>query len=115
MERIRLNELRAAFQTGGLRTVGVTGWGGLFFVTVQRRDGGWLVLETMRGRQGRGFRDPGTAIALLHAMGVRKIVVDVSGWEPARARQEGRRRPDVSARQRRVHKVAAALAEVVEG
>jgi hypothetical protein len=81
---------------------------------VQTRGGEWIVLATTRakkgmGRQGRAFRDPGPAILLLHEMGVRKIVVDVSAWDPARAGEEARSRPDVAARQRRVHGAAAAL------
>ena len=112
MDIINLGELRTAFQTGGLRAVGVSASGGLFFVTAQPRSGGWMVLATTRGKQARGFRDPGKAILLLHEIGVRKIAVDVSGWEPGRAAEEGRRRPDVSARQRRVHGAAAQVARV---
>lgn len=113
MDVISLGGLRTALQTGGLRAVGVTASGGLFFVTAQPRSGGWLVLATTRGKQARGFRDPGKAILLLHEIGVTKIAVDVSGWEPGRAAAEGRRRPDVSARQRRVHGVAKLVAGLV--
>ena len=94
----------------GLRVVGVTAAGGLFFVTAQPRSGAWIVLATTRGKQARGFRNPAKAILLLHEMGVQKIAVDVSGWEPARAAEEGWRRPDVAARQRRVHGVAKQVA-----
>jgi len=106
MDTINLGELRTAFHTGGLRAVGVSASGGLFFVTAQPRSGGWVVLATTKGKQARGFRDPGKAIFLLHEIGVQKIVVDVSGWDLGRAAEEGRRRPDVSQRQRRVHGVA---------
>ena len=110
MDTINLAELRTAFQTGGFKRVGVTASGGLFFVTAQPRSGGWLVLATTRGKQARGFRDPGKAILLLHEIGCQKIAVDVSGWEPGRAAIEARRRPDVAARQRRVHGVAKRVA-----
>jgi hypothetical protein len=110
MDVISLGELRASFRTGGLRTAGGPAGGGLFFVTVQPRSGEWMVLVTTRGKQPRGFRDPGKAILLLHEIGVRKIVVDISAWEPGRAAEEGWRRPDVSVRQRRVYGVAAQLA-----
>lgn len=106
MDMISLAELRTALSTGGLRAVGVTASGGLFFVTAQPRSGGWLVLATTRGKQARGFRDPGKAIFLLHSIGAQKIAVDVSGWDSVRAATEGRRRPDISARQRRMHKLA---------
>lgn len=110
MDMITLGELRAAFQAGGLRSVGVAAAGGLFFVTVQPRSGGWMVLATNKKKQGRGFRDLGRAVLLLHEIGVQKIAVDVSGWEPGRAAEEGWRRPDVAARQRRLHGVARLVA-----
>ncbi len=114
MDRINLDQLRTAFLTGGLRTGGVAASGGLVFVTAQFRGSGeWVALATTRGKQGRGFKDPGKAILLLHEIGVKKIAVDVSRWEPARAAEEGRHRPDVSARLRRVHGVAGLV--VVEG
>lgn len=69
------------------------------------------MLATTKGKQARGFRDPGKAILLLHGIGARKIVVDVSGWDVARAAAEGRRRPDVSGRQRRVHGLAARVVD----
>lgn len=105
METISLGGLKAAVLTGGMRTVGVVAAGGLFFVTVRRRSGGWLLLAATRSGQARVFRDPGRAILLLHGLGVRRIVVDVARWEPWRAGAEGARRPDVAARLRRAHGV----------
>jgi hypothetical protein len=113
MERITLGGLREAIQSGAFRTVGVAAAGGLFFVTVlPRRGGGWVVLEVTRGKQARAFRDPGKAIALLHGLGARKILVDVSLWDPARAGEHGWQRPDVAARQRRAHGAAALVAKL---
>jgi len=111
LDIINLDQLRIAFQTGGLRAIGLAASGGLFFVTAQvRNSGGWVVLATTRGKQARGFRDPAKAILLLHEIGVQKIAVDVSGWVPGRAAEERKRRPDVSVRQRKVHGVAKLVA-----
>jgi len=108
MDNINLDQLRTAFLTGGVRTVGLAASGGLFLITAQLRDSGeWVVLKTTRGKQGRVFKDPGKAILLLHEIGVKKIAVDVSRWEPERAVAAGWRRPDVAGRQRRAHEAAA--------
>jgi hypothetical protein len=107
MSTMTLDQFRSAFQTGGLRSVGVTASGGLFFVTAVPRSGSRVTLATTRGKQERAFRDPGKAIAVLHAMGVRKVEVDTSEWSPEQAAFEGRRRPDTAARQRRAHQAAA--------
>ncbi len=102
-----LDQFRSAFQSGGLHSVGVTASGGLFYVTAQPRTGDRITLATTRGKQMRGFRDAGKAIAVLHAMGARKVDVDISDWSPEQAAQEGRRRPDTAERQRRAHEAAA--------
>jgi hypothetical protein len=104
---LNLAEFRGALQSGGLRSVGVTASGGLFFVTAQPRSGGRIVLATTRGKQRRGFRDAGKAIAVLHDMGVRKVEVDTSEWLPEQAALSGPRRPDTALRQRRAHKAIA--------
>jgi len=103
---LTLDQFRSAFQSGGLRSVGVTASGGLFFVTAQQRTGDRVSLATTRGKQIRRFRDAGKAIAVLHAMGARKVEVDISDWTPGQAAEEGRRRPDTAERQRRAHAAA---------
>jgi hypothetical protein len=102
-----LDQFRSVFQAGGLRSVGVTAKGGLFFVTAEPRSGDPVTLATTRGKAARGFRDPGKAISILHDLGARKFEVDMSDWSPELAAQEGRRRPDTAERQRRAHEAAA--------
>jgi hypothetical protein len=102
-----LDQFRSAFQTGGLRSVGVIALGGLFFVTGLPRSGERVTLATTRGKQPRSFRDAGRAIAVLHEIGARRVEVDTSEWSPHQALVEGRRRPDTSERQRRAHEAAA--------
>jgi hypothetical protein len=106
MSIMNLDQFRSAFQTGGLRSVGVTASGGLFFVTGQPRSGELVTLATTRGKLARGFRDPGKAIAILHEIGARKVEVDTSEWSPAQAILEGRHRPDTAERQKRAHEAA---------
>lgn len=101
-----LDQFRSALRTGGLRSVGVTASGGQFFVTAQPRSGERVTLATTRGKAVRGFRDAGKAIALLHAIGARKVEVDTTEWSPEQAVLEGRRRPDTAERQRRAHAAA---------
>ena len=107
MSTMHLDRFRSALQTGGFRSVGVTASGGLFFVTAQPRNGERVTLATTRGKRARGFRDPGKAIALLHAIGARKVEVDTSEWSPEQAALEGRHRPDTAERQRRAHQAVA--------
>jgi hypothetical protein len=107
MNIMTLDQFRSAFQTGGLRSVGVRAEGGRFFVTAEPGSGERITLATTRGRTARAFRDPGKAIAILHGIGARKVEVDTSHWSPEQAAQEGRRRPDTAERQRRAHEAAA--------
>jgi hypothetical protein len=107
MNTMTLDQFRSAFAAGGLRSVGVTAEGGQFFVTAEPRTGERITLATTRGRDPRGFRDPGKAIAVLHELGARRVEVDTSAWSPEQAAQEGRRRPDTAERQRRAHEAAA--------
>lgn len=107
MHTMTLDQFRAAFRAGGLRSVGVTASGGLFFVTALPREGEQITLATMRGKRPRRFRDPGRAIAVLHEIGARKVEVDTSGWQPEQAATQTRRRPDTAERQRRAHAAAA--------
>jgi len=107
MNTMTLDQLRSTLQAGGLRSVAVKAVGGLFFVSVESRNGDHVTLATTRGRVARRFRDPGKAIAVLHALGARKVEVDTSDWSPEQAANEGRRRPDTAERQRRVHQAAA--------
>jgi hypothetical protein len=107
MQTMTLDQFRAAFQAGGLRSIGVKADGARFFVTAEPRSGETITLATTRGRTARGFRDPGKAIAVLHEIGARTIAIDTSGWSPEKAAQEARRRPDTAERQRRAHEAAA--------
>jgi hypothetical protein len=84
-----------------LRSVGIVASDGLFYVTAQPRTGDRITLATTRGRQMRGFRDAGKAIAILHAIGARKVEVDISDWSPAQESDMARRRPDAGERKRR--------------
>ena len=101
-----LDQFRTAWQSGNLDRVGVTGSGGLFFVTGQR-GGDQVTLATTRGKAVRGFRDAGKAIAVLHGMGARHIDVDTSNWAPDQVGSESKRRPDTALRQQRAHAAAA--------
>ncbi|WP_158807935.1 hypothetical protein [Beijerinckia sp. L45] len=103
---LSLDQFRAAWQSGEFNRVGVTGSGGLFFVTGQR-GGDKVTLATTRGKAVRGFRDAGKAIAVLHGMGARHIDVDKSNWTPDQVGSEGKRRPDTALRQQRAHAAAA--------
>ncbi len=106
MNIMNLDQFRTAFQTGGLRSVGVMASGGLFFVTGLPRSGERVTLATTRGKLARGFRDAGKAIAVLHDIGARKVEVDTSEWLPEQAAAAGRHRPDTAERQRRAHQAA---------
>ncbi len=94
-----LDQFRGAFRAGGLRSVGVTAAGGVFYVTAEPQSGGRITLATTRGKQPRRFRDPGKAIALLHAMGAHRVDVQ--------AAMAARTRPDTAERQRRAHEAAS--------
>jgi hypothetical protein len=104
---LNLDQFRAAFRSGGLRSVSVQAAGGEFFITAEPRTGERVTLATTHGGKRRAFRDPGKAIAILHEIGARKVGVDTSAWSPAQANLLPRRRPDTAARQRRVHEAAA--------
>ncbi|MHB1700316.1 MAG: hypothetical protein ACYCSN_09265 [Acidobacteriaceae bacterium] len=104
---VNLDQFRAAFQSGGLRSVSVKGAGGEFFITAQPRSGERVTLATTHGRKARAFRDAGKAIAVLHRIGAHKVEVDTSAWSPEQARQQSRR-PDTAERQRRAHSAVAA-------
>jgi hypothetical protein len=103
---LNLSQFRTALQAGGFRSVTVTASGGQFFVVARPRAGEHVMLATTHGKNPRGFRDAGKAIAILHAIGAHKIEVDTSKWVPEQAAQEGRRRPDTAERQRRAHEAA---------
>lgn len=107
MQTMTLDQLRSTFRAGGLRSVGITADGGLFFVTAEAMSGTRVTLATTRGKTARGFRDAGKAIAVLHGIGAHMVQVDTSRWAPGLAVQEGRRRPDTAERQRRAHEAAA--------
>jgi hypothetical protein len=104
---INLDQFRAAFRSGGLRSVSVHAAGGEFFITAEPRTGEQVTLATTHGGKLRAFRDPGKAIAILHEIGAHKVGVDTSAWSPAQANLLARRRPDTAARQRRAHEAAA--------
>lgn len=107
MDTLNLDQFRGVFRAGGFRAVGVMASGGVFFVTAEPRSGGRVGLATTRGKGARGFRDAGKAIAVLHAIGARKVQVDTSEWTPGQAAAGARRRPDTAARQRRAHEASA--------
>jgi ornithine carbamoyltransferase len=104
---LNLDQFRAAFRSGGLRSVSIQAAGGEFFITAEPRTGERVTLATTHGGKLRAFRDPGKAIAILHAIGAHKVGVDTSAWSPAQANLLARRRPDTAARQRRTHEAAA--------
>ena len=104
---LNLDQFRAAFRSGGLRSVSVRAAGGEFFITAEPRTGERVTLATTHGGKLRTFRDPGKAIAILHEIGAHKVGVDTSAWSPAQANLLARRRPDTAARQRRAHEAAA--------
>lgn len=104
---LNLDQFRAAFRAGGLRSVSVQAAGGEFFITAEPRTGERVTLATTHGGKLRAFRDPGKAIAILHEIGAHKVGVDTSAWSPAQANLLARRRPDTAARQRRAHEAAA--------
>src|SRR6476620_8959142 len=106
MNTMTLEQFRSTLQAGGLRSLAVKAQGGLFFVTAESRSGDRVTLATTRGKVARAFRDPGKAIAVLHALGARKVEVDTSDWSPEQAANEGPRRPDTAERQRRRHEAA---------
>ncbi len=104
---LNLDQFRAAFRSGGLRSVSVQAEGGEFFITAEPRTGERVTLATTHGGKLRAFHDPGKAIAILHEIGAHKVRVDTSAWSPAQANLLARRRPDTAARQRRAHEAAA--------
>ena len=104
MNHLNLDQFRSAFQTGGLRSVGVTAEGSQFFVNAQPQNGDRITLATTRGKQARAFRNLAKAIAVLHEIGARKVEVDTSAWSPGEALAP--QRPDTAERQRRAHQSA---------
>jgi hypothetical protein len=104
---LNLDQFRAAFRSGGLRSVSVQATGGEFFITAEPRTGERVTLATTHGGKLRAFRDPGKAIAILHEIGAHKIGVDTSAWSPAQANLLAPHRPDTAVRQRRAHEAAA--------
>ena len=101
MGAMNLDQLRTVFQAGGLRSVGISAEGSVFFVTAQPQTGERILLATTRGKQARAFRNPAKAIALLHEIGAHKVELDTSGWLPAQEKPASR--PDTAQRQRRAH------------
>lgn len=106
VDRLTLDQFRSAWRIGGLVAVDVTASGGRFFVEGPSRNGTTVTLSTAPDKSAREFRDPGKAIAVLHAMGVRSVVVNMADWVPELADQGSGRRADRSERQRRAHEAA---------
>lgn len=104
---LNLDQFRAAYRSGGFRSIMLQASGGQFYVTAEPRTGGRISLATTHGKKLRAFRNPAKAIEILHEMGAHKVEIDTSEWSPSQAALEGRRRPDTAERQRHAHQAAA--------
>jgi hypothetical protein len=103
---INLDQFRAAFRSGGLRSVRIRAVGGEFFVTAKPQNGKRITLAVTHGKRHRAFRNPAKAIEVLHRIGAHRIEVDTVEWSPVQARLAAPKRPDTAARQRRAHEAA---------
>lgn len=106
MTVLSLDQFRQVWRSGGFQSVGITGAGGVFFVTGRPLQGERVTLATTRGKTVRAFRHADRAIAVLHGIGIRTIEVDTSAWAPEKASEAGIRRPDTARRQKHAHEAA---------
>lgn len=106
MNSLNLDQFRTAFQSGGLRSVHLQASGGEFYITARPQKGPHVTLASTHGKRRRTFRNPASAIEILHRIGARKLEVDTSAWSPDKARLAAPKRPDTAARQRRAHQAA---------
>lgn len=76
-----LEKLRITHETGGIASVTLQAQGKNFYVMADIRTGARAVLVRSSDRQPRAFAQPGTALKMLHEIGVGSVKVDMSAWE----------------------------------
>lgn len=79
---LRLEQIRIAFDAGGLSAVRLIASGSRFYVALDTRAGGVAVLVRHADQTPRYFSDAGTALRLLHDVGFRVASVDMAAWAP---------------------------------
>ena len=83
---LTLDQLRAAIDSGGVRSVRLVGQDREFLIVAERRIGGDATLSLTRQRmEPRRFVDATKAALLLRDLGIRQFEVQTKDWRPEQA------------------------------
>lgn len=82
MKKMLLEQIRTAFDAGGLTAAQVVATGQRFHVVADTKAGGRVVLVRHSDSSPRFFSDPGTAIKMLRDVGFSVVTVNVADWKP---------------------------------
>lgn len=88
---LTLEQLRAAFDVGGILAVTIEGKGGLFYVRIETRRGGDAVLVTARAKAPRAFVELQPLVLMLRDIGIREMKIDTREWRPEQRALSGSR------------------------
>lgn len=80
MQTMALDQLRAAFDAGGLSSASLRAQGKAFYIIADSRIGP-VILVRRSDRKPRTFAEPRRAMALLRDMGFVEIKVDMTLWD----------------------------------
>jgi len=103
---LTLDQFRTAALTGAFKPVVLKAAGVHFMIQGQVRKGGRMTLGTTRTKRDRRFRNPGSALALLHKMGLFEVEIELEGWHPTHEKEWREKRPDMADRLGFAHSVA---------
>lgn len=85
MQNMLLEQMRTAFDAGGLSAAQVVATGKRFHIVTDTKAGGRAVLVRHSDNAPRFFSDPGTAIKLLRDVGFTVVAVEMAAWKPEQA------------------------------
>lgn len=79
---LTLEQLKAMVEGGAILSVTLEAVGADFALKAETRRGEAVLVLTNQPTKPRTFADPRKALALLRELGIRKVSVDVSRWQP---------------------------------
>jgi hypothetical protein len=106
VQRMTIEQLRAASDAGGVSSVTLKGQGGAFFVQIATRSGSGAVLAKARSNEPRRFGNPLAALNVLRDIGITVGKFDASEYDPAERGQDAGNRGRADA-MREAHEAAA--------
>jgi hypothetical protein len=124
--KLSLGEFRGVVRAGGFKAVHLVAQGPYFVIQGEPQgrltrtalgtgEGGWLMLVTTKGRTNHRFLNPTRALAMLKALGVTNVQVDMESWRPDAPTDVDRVRPDMAERLRFAHEAARGRREGASG